>query len=76
MLPYRASLEQLVDPRMKRTFSSKALSRYADIISLCIQPARQLRPAMSEVMESLESLYQMFDIEKSDAADGTELDPF
>ncbi|XP_022634764.1 protein STRUBBELIG-RECEPTOR FAMILY 2 isoform X2 [Vigna radiata var. radiata] len=75
MLPYRASLEQLVDPRMKRTFSSKALSRYADIISLCIQPARQLRPAMSEVMESLESLYQMFDIEKSDVADGTELDP-
>ncbi|XP_027924636.1 protein STRUBBELIG-RECEPTOR FAMILY 2-like [Vigna unguiculata] len=76
MLPYRASLEQLVDPRMKRTFSSRALSRYADIISLCIQPGRQLRPAMAEIMKSLESLYQMFDIEKNDVADGTELDPF
>ncbi|KAK7378227.1 hypothetical protein VNO80_03665 [Phaseolus coccineus] len=76
MLPHRANLEQLVDPRMKRTFSSKALSRYADIISLCIRPVRQLRPAMTEVMESLESLYQKFDIEKSDVADGTELDPF
>ncbi|TKY62553.1 STRUBBELIG-RECEPTOR FAMILY 2 [Spatholobus suberectus] len=76
MLPYRASLEQMVDPRMKRTFSSKALSRYADIISLCIQPVRQLRSPMSEIVESLESLYQKFNIEKSDAADGTELDPF
>ncbi|ESW34299.1 hypothetical protein PHAVU_001G140900 [Phaseolus vulgaris] len=73
MLPYRASLEQLVDPRMKRTFSSKALSRYADIISLCIQPVRQQRPAMTEVMESLKSLYEN---ETSDVADGTELDPF
>lgn len=31
------SLEQMVDPAIKRTFSSKALSRYADIISLCTQ---------------------------------------
>ncbi|CAJ1909322.1 unnamed protein product [Sphenostylis stenocarpa] len=76
MLPDRESLEQLVDPRMKRTFSSKALSRYADIISPCIQPVRKLRPAMSEVMQSLESLYQKFDIDKSDVADGTEVDPF
>ncbi|KAG5043395.1 hypothetical protein JHK87_007310 [Glycine soja] len=76
LLPYRASLEQLVDPRMERTFSSKALSRYADIISLCIQPVKQLRPPMSEVVESLEALYQKFNIEKSDVADGTEVDPF
>nr|KYP70591.1 Protein STRUBBELIG-RECEPTOR FAMILY 2 [Cajanus cajan] len=76
MLPYRASLEQVVDPRMKRTFSPKALSRYADIITLCIQPVRQLRPPMSEIVKSLESLYQKFNIDKSDVADGTELDPF
>lgn len=31
------SLEQMVDPAITRTFSSKALSRYADIITLCIQ---------------------------------------
>ncbi|KAL2320843.1 hypothetical protein Fmac_029812 [Flemingia macrophylla] len=76
MLPYRGSLEQMVDPRMKRTFSSKALARYADIITLCIEPVRQLRPPMSEIVESLDSVYQKFNIEKSDVADGTELDPF
>jgi len=43
---------------------------------LAWQPGRQLRPAMAEIMKSLESLYQMFDIEKNDVADGTELDPF
>jgi len=46
------------------------------ILVLAWQPVRQLRPAMTEVMESLESLYQKFDIETSDVADGTELDPF
>lgn len=33
----RACLEQMVDPRIKGTISSKNLSRYADIVSLCIQ---------------------------------------
>ncbi|KAL5059440.1 hypothetical protein RYX36_031044, partial [Vicia faba] len=32
-----ASLEQIVDPSMKTTISFKALSCYADLISLCIQ---------------------------------------
>ncbi|KAK7336629.1 hypothetical protein VNO77_17175 [Canavalia gladiata] len=71
----RVSLEQMVDPSMKRTFSSKALSCYADIVFLCIQPVRQLRPPMSEVVESLVSLSRKFDIAKSSVADGTELDP-
>lgn len=31
------SLEQMVDPAIKRTITSKALSRFADIVSLCIQ---------------------------------------
>lgn len=31
------SLEQMVDPAIKKTISSKALSRFADIVSLCIQ---------------------------------------
>jgi len=43
---------------------------------LRLQPVKQLRPPMSEVVESLEALYQKFNIEKSDVADGTEVDPF
>lgn len=31
------SLEQMVDSSLRGTLSSKTLSRYADIISLCIQ---------------------------------------
>jgi len=46
------------------------------IFVLAWQPVRQQRPAMTEVMESLKSLYEKFDIETSDVADGTELDPF
>ncbi|KAL1312338.1 hypothetical protein HN51_038955 [Arachis hypogaea] len=59
-----ASLEQMVDPGMKRTFSSKALSRYAAIVSLCIQPSRHFRPQMSEVVDSLVSFSQKFNIAK------------
>ncbi|GAU45772.1 hypothetical protein TSUD_24360 [Trifolium subterraneum] len=71
------SLEQMVDPAIKRTFSSKALSRYADIISLCTQPAKEFRPAMSEIVDSLVSFMQKLNASKSagGVADGTELDP-
>jgi hypothetical protein len=33
------SLEDMVDPGIKRAISSKALSRFADIVCLCIQVA-------------------------------------
>ncbi|WJX17677.1 hypothetical protein P8452_07563 [Trifolium repens] len=71
------SLEQMVDPAIKRTFSSKALSRYADIISLCTQPAKEFRPPMSEIVDSLVSFMQKLNVSKSvgGLADGTELDP-
>ncbi|PNY04475.1 protein strubbelig-receptor family 2-like [Trifolium pratense] len=71
------SLEQMVDPAIKRTFSSKALSRYADIISVCTQPAKEFRPAMSEIVDSLVSFMQKLNVSKSagGVADGTELDP-
>ncbi|CAJ1967474.1 unnamed protein product [Sphenostylis stenocarpa] len=68
------SLEQMVDPAIKRTFSSKALSRYADIISLCIQPVKEFRPPMSEIVDNLVSFSQKM-VSKSGVADGTELDP-
>ncbi|XP_027367613.1 protein STRUBBELIG-RECEPTOR FAMILY 2 [Abrus precatorius] len=68
------SLEQMVDPSIRRTFPSKALSRYADIVSLCIQPVKEFRPPMSEIVDSLVSFSQKF-VSKSGVADGTELDP-
>ncbi|KAK7345126.1 hypothetical protein VNO77_15587 [Canavalia gladiata] len=68
------SLEQMVDPTIRRTFSSKALSRYADIISLCIQPVKEFRPPMSEIVESLVSFSQKL-VSESGVTDGTELDP-
>ncbi|XP_013467632.3 protein STRUBBELIG-RECEPTOR FAMILY 2 [Medicago truncatula] len=72
------SLEQMVDPAIKRTFSSKALSRYADIISLCTQPVKEFRPPMSEIVDSLVSFMRRLNVSKSagGVADGTELDPF
>ncbi|KAK7267354.1 hypothetical protein RIF29_20024 [Crotalaria pallida] len=64
-------LEQMVDQEIKRTFSSKALSHYADIVSLCIQPAKEFRPQMSEIVDSLVSFSQKLNMSQSDI----ELDP-
>lgn len=33
----RECLERMVDPGIKGTFSSRSLSQFADIVSLCIQ---------------------------------------
>ncbi|CAL0321605.1 unnamed protein product [Lupinus luteus] len=68
------SLEQMVDQEIKRTFSSMALSRYADIISLCIQPVKEFRPQMSEVVDSLVSFSQKLNMPKSRVKDGIALD--
>ncbi|KAI3471548.1 hypothetical protein Pfo_028198 [Paulownia fortunei] len=62
------SLGQMVDPAITRTISSKSLSRFADIVSLCIQ---EFRPPMSEIVESLMLLLQ-----RPSATDGTEADSF
>lgn len=49
-----ASLAQMVDPTIAKTFiSSKSLSRFADMVSVCIQPDPEFRPQMSEIVESL-----------------------
>ncbi|XP_020424558.1 protein STRUBBELIG-RECEPTOR FAMILY 2 [Prunus persica] len=52
------SLAEMIDPGIKRTFSSKAISQFADIVSLCIQPVKEFRPPMSEVVGSLSRLIQ------------------
>ncbi|XP_042513258.1 protein STRUBBELIG-RECEPTOR FAMILY 2 isoform X2 [Macadamia integrifolia] len=56
------SLEEMVDPTIKRSFSSKDLSLFADIISLCIQPDPEFRPPMSEIVDYLVSLDQSMSI--------------
>ncbi|KAK4413014.1 protein STRUBBELIG-RECEPTOR FAMILY 2 [Sesamum alatum] len=63
------SLRQMVDPVILRMISSKSLSRFADIVSLCIQPEQEFRPPMSEIVESLMRLLQ-----RPNARDGTAAD--
>ncbi|KAJ4979142.1 hypothetical protein NE237_009922 [Protea cynaroides] len=67
-------LEEMVDPTIKRVFSSKALARLVDIISLCIQPDPEFRPPMSEIVDSLVSSGQLMSIEKRNLADGNEVE--
>ncbi|MED6106163.1 hypothetical protein PIB30_002054 [Stylosanthes scabra] len=64
------TLEQMVDPAIQKTFSSKALSRYADILSLCLQPVKEFRPPMSEIAESIASFMQRLNVTHDPAADG------
>nr|XP_016470054.1 PREDICTED: protein STRUBBELIG-RECEPTOR FAMILY 2-like [Nicotiana tabacum] len=76
------SLLDMVDPTIKRTISSRALSSYADIISQCIQPEKEFRPQMAEVVHSLVSVLQKSGPEKAKSgkdkatAEGNEVDPF
>ncbi|KAI3680649.1 hypothetical protein L6452_35422 [Arctium lappa] len=52
------ALAGMVDPSLRATCSSKSLSRFADIISLCVQPEPEFRPPMSEIVESLLHMIQ------------------
>ncbi|KAJ9548281.1 hypothetical protein OSB04_020824 [Centaurea solstitialis] len=68
------SLEQMVEAAIRRSVHPKALSRFADVVSLCTQPEKGFRPPMSEIMESLAHLLE--DYRKSRAAAETEFDPY
>ncbi|XP_057982485.1 protein STRUBBELIG-RECEPTOR FAMILY 2 [Malania oleifera] len=71
------SLDQMLDSSIRRTISSKSLSQFADIVSLCIQPEKEFRPPMSEIVESLTCLLQKPGaVESVAAADGAEIEPF
>ncbi|XP_024518068.1 protein STRUBBELIG-RECEPTOR FAMILY 8 isoform X2 [Selaginella moellendorffii] len=52
------SLASIVDPKLEGMYAAKALSRYAEIITQCIQAEAVDRPAMSEVVQSLAGLMQ------------------
>ncbi|KAL6657785.1 hypothetical protein ACP70R_005565 [Stipagrostis hirtigluma subsp. patula] len=47
------AISKMVDPTIKGQCSEKALSRFADIISRCIQHEPEFRPPMSEVVQDL-----------------------
>ncbi|CAB4286832.1 unnamed protein product [Prunus armeniaca] len=73
------SLAEMIDPGIIRTFSSKAISQFADIVSLCIQPVKEFRPPMSEVVGSLSRLIQKLNyMGKGKGVDGygVQVDPF
>lgn len=52
------ALSKMVDPALKGMYSAKSLSRFADIISLCVQPEPEFRPPMSDVVQALVRLMQ------------------
>ncbi|KAJ0989580.1 hypothetical protein J5N97_007936 [Dioscorea zingiberensis] len=52
------SLSKMVDPALNGIYPAKSLSRFADIIALCVQQEPEFRPPMSEVVQSLVRLMQ------------------
>lgn len=58
------ALAKMVDPTLKGMYPAKSLSRFADIIALCVQPEPEFRPPMSEVVQSLVRLMQRATLNK------------
>ncbi|XP_056158324.1 protein STRUBBELIG-RECEPTOR FAMILY 3-like [Syzygium oleosum] len=50
------ALSRMVDPSVKGQYSAKSLSRFADIISRCVQSEPEFRPSMSEVVQDLSDM--------------------
>ncbi|XVF66877.1 hypothetical protein PTKIN_Ptkin10aG0073700 [Pterospermum kingtungense] len=47
------ALSRMVDPSLNGEYPAKSLSRFADIISRCVQSEPEFRPPMSEVVQDL-----------------------
>ncbi|KAG5538161.1 hypothetical protein RHGRI_025288 [Rhododendron griersonianum] len=52
------ALGRMVDPALRGLYPPKSVSRFADVIALCVQPEPEFRPPMSEVVEALVRLVQ------------------
>ncbi|KAM7500823.1 hypothetical protein LguiA_025237 [Lonicera macranthoides] len=52
------ALSRMVDPTLHGTYPSKSLSRFADIISSCLQAEPEFRPPMSEIVQNLLHMVQ------------------
>ncbi|KAL0354410.1 UNVERIFIED_CONTAM: protein STRUBBELIG-RECEPTOR FAMILY 7 [Sesamum radiatum] len=79
------ALSKMVDPALKGLYPVKSLSRFADVIALCVQPEPEFRPPMSEVVQALVRLVQRANMSKrtfgneavsrADSADGEDYTP-
>uniref|UniRef100_A0A9I9DWK0 Protein kinase domain-containing protein n=1 Tax=Cucumis melo TaxID=3656 RepID=A0A9I9DWK0_CUCME len=58
------ALTKMVDPELKGLYPVKSLSRFADVIALCVQTEPEFRPPMSEVVEALVRLVQRANMSK------------
>ncbi|GMI93290.1 STRUBBELIG-receptor family 8 [Hibiscus trionum] len=58
------ALAKMVDPKLNGMYPAKSLSRFADIIALCVQPEPEFRPPMSEVVQALVRLVQRASVVK------------
>ncbi|KAK8524716.1 hypothetical protein V6N13_015728 [Hibiscus sabdariffa] len=58
------ALSKMVDPALEGLYPVKSLSRFADVIALCVQPEPEFRPPMSEVVEALVRLVQRANMSK------------
>eukprot|EP01018_Ginkgo_biloba_P026827 Gb_28995 [translate_table: standard] len=63
------ALAKMVDPALKGIYPAKSLSRFADIIALCVQPEPEFRPPMSEVVQALVRLMQRAGLNKRISGD-------
>ncbi|XP_022142528.1 protein STRUBBELIG-RECEPTOR FAMILY 8 [Momordica charantia] len=63
------SLAKMVDPTLNGMYPAKSLSRFADIIALCVQPEPEFRPPMSEVVQALVRLVQRASVVKRHSSD-------
>ncbi|KAJ0976067.1 hypothetical protein J5N97_018032 [Dioscorea zingiberensis] len=52
------ALSRMVDPSIDKKYPIKSLSRFADIISRCIQRGPEFRPPMSEVVQDLNHIVE------------------
>ncbi|XP_011072711.1 protein STRUBBELIG-RECEPTOR FAMILY 7 [Sesamum indicum] len=78
------ALSKMVDPALKGLYPVKSLSRFADVIALCVQPEPEFRPPMSEVVQALVRLVQRANMSKrtfgneasrAESADGEDYTP-
>ncbi|XP_024023212.1 protein STRUBBELIG-RECEPTOR FAMILY 8 [Morus notabilis] len=63
------ALAKMVDPALNGMYPAKSLSRFADIIALCVQPEPEFRPPMSEVVQALVRLVQRASVIKRRSSD-------
>ncbi|KAK8919020.1 Protein STRUBBELIG-RECEPTOR FAMILY 6 [Platanthera zijinensis] len=52
------ALDKMVDQKLQGLYPAKSLSRFADVIALCVQPEPEFRPPISEVVQALVRLVQ------------------